>query len=93
MFEMSEDHENFELDKKIDDDQTVGLPNNKDILCANCNVLLIEEGVATKVLKPVSYYFLYTTLLILIKLHSFLQIHLIKNNLREYDLVNHYWHV
>ena len=51
---MSEDHENFELDKKIDDDATVGLPNNVDILCANCNVLLIEAGVATKVQKPVS---------------------------------------
>ena len=33
MFEMSEDHENFELDKKIDDDATIGLPNNVDILC------------------------------------------------------------
>ena len=54
MYEMSEDHENFELDKKIDDDQTVGLPNNRDILCANCDVVLVEEGVATKVAKQVS---------------------------------------
>lgn len=31
--EISEAHENFTMDKKYEDDPTLGLPNNKHLLC------------------------------------------------------------
>lgn len=45
----SEEHESFALDKKHDDDQTIGLPNNRHILCQFCEIILIPENNATKV--------------------------------------------
>lgn len=46
---VSEKHETFSLDKKYDDDLTIGLPNNRHILCQFCEIILIPEGNATKV--------------------------------------------
>jgi hypothetical protein len=46
---VSEKHAAFSLDKKYDDDETVGLPNNRHILCQFCEIILIPEGRATKV--------------------------------------------
>lgn len=42
-------HTDFVLDKKEVDDATIGLPNDRHILCQFCEALLIPEGNATKV--------------------------------------------
>ena len=68
--EVSEAHENFFLDKKIEVDPTVGLPNNKHIICQFCEVIIIPESQATKVS---------------------LDVNLIQNSLREYDLCDTCW--
>jgi len=46
---VSEKHQTFTLDKKYDDDETIGLPNNRHILCQFCEIILIPEGNATKI--------------------------------------------
>jgi len=50
---VSSQHENFTLDKKEDHDQTIGLINNRNILCQFCHLLLIPEANAVKVNKNV----------------------------------------
>jgi hypothetical protein len=47
--EVTEKHENFVLDKKYDDDETIGTTNQRHILCQFCEIILIPEGNATKV--------------------------------------------
>ena len=42
-------HEMFTLDKKVDDDETLGLPNNRNVVCEYCGIVLIPQGYATKV--------------------------------------------
>ena len=69
---VSDAHLDFVLDKKEMDDPTVGQPNDRNLLCDFCQVLLIPEGAATKVL---------------------LDVDLIQNTMREYDLMSTYWHV
>ena len=51
--EISEDHENFQMDKKYEDDPTVGLPNNKHLLCQLCDVVIVPEMYAVKVKNEV----------------------------------------
>ena len=69
---VSEEHENFYLEKKIEVDPSVGLPNNRHIICQFCEVIIIPESQATKVL---------------------LDVDMIKNNLREFDLCDKFWTV
>ena len=47
--EVTEKHENFVLDKKFDDDETINKTNARHILCQFCEIILIPEGNATKV--------------------------------------------
>jgi len=51
--EISEAHENFTMDKKYEDDPTLGLPNNKHLLCQLCQVVIIPEMYAVKVKNEV----------------------------------------
>ena len=46
--EISELHENFHLEKKIEPDPEIGLPNNRHIICQFCEVIIVPEGQATK---------------------------------------------
>ena len=50
---VSEEHENFTMDKKYEDDPTLGLPNNKHLLCQLCEVVIIPEMYAVKVKNEV----------------------------------------
>ena len=50
---ISEEHENFQMDKKYEDDPTLGLPNNKHLLCQLCQVVIIPEMYAVKVKNEV----------------------------------------
>ena len=50
---ISEAHENFQMDKKYEDDPTLGLPNNKHLLCPLCQVVIIPEMYAVKVKNEV----------------------------------------
>ena len=47
--EVSEEHANFQLDKRHDDDTTIGTTNQRHILCQFCEIILVPEGNATKV--------------------------------------------
>lgn len=69
---VTDDHQDFVLDKKEIDDQTIGEPNERHILCEFCDAVIIPQGNATKVQ---------------------LEVDLIQNTLREYDLMSTYWHV
>ena len=51
---VSEAHENFTLDKKMEDDPTIGLPNPRHIICQFCEVILIPDGNAIKCSKEVN---------------------------------------
>ena len=51
--EISELHETFSMDKKYEDDPTLGMPNNKHLLCQLCEVVIIPEMFATKVKNEV----------------------------------------
>ena len=51
--EISEAHESFSMDKKYEDDPTLGMPNNKHLLCQLCEVVIIPEMFATKVKNEV----------------------------------------
>ena len=46
--EISEAHANFSLEKKIEADPTIGLPNNRHIICQFCEFIIIPESQATK---------------------------------------------
>ena len=50
---ISEAHENFVMDKKYEDDPTLGLPNNKHLLCQLCEVVIIPEMYAVKIKNEV----------------------------------------
>ena len=54
MFKIPETHADFHLSKKELDDQTVGLQNERHIICKFCKKVLIPEGLAVKVFKNVS---------------------------------------
>ena len=49
----TEAHEMFDLNKKEIDDATIGLPNDRHILCQFCKICLIPAGNATKVYQEV----------------------------------------
>ena len=51
---ISEAHEDFTLDKKMEDDPTVGLPNPRHIICQFCEVILIPDNNAVKISKEVN---------------------------------------
>ena len=51
---ISEAHENFTLDKKMEDDPTVGYPNPRHIICQFCEVILIPDGNAIKCSKEIN---------------------------------------
>ena len=51
---ISEAHENFTLDKKMEDDPTIGLENPRHIICNFCEVILIPDRNAVKVAKEVN---------------------------------------
>ena len=42
--EISDAHRHFSLEKKIEPDPTVGLPNNRHIICPFCEVILVPES-------------------------------------------------
>ena len=46
--QIGEAHQNFYLEKKIEADMTIGLPNNRHIVCKFCEVIIVPEGQATK---------------------------------------------
>ena len=50
---ISEAHENFQMDKKYEDDPTLGLPNNKHLICQLCEVVIIPEMYSVKVKNEV----------------------------------------
>ena len=50
---ISQAHENFSMDKKYEDDPTLGHPNNKHLLCQLCEVVIIPENYAVKVKNEV----------------------------------------
>lgn len=50
---ISDAHENFTMDKKYEDDPTLGLPNNKHLLCQLCDVVIVPEMYALKVKNEV----------------------------------------
>ena len=45
----SEAHENFMLDKKTQDDPSIGQANERAILCAFCETCILQECQATKI--------------------------------------------
>ena len=51
---ISEAHENFSLDKKMEDDPTIGHPNPRHIICQFCESILIPDGQAVKVSKEIN---------------------------------------
>ena len=51
---ISEQHENFSLDKKMEDDPSIGYPNPRHIICQFCEVILIPDGNAVKVAKEIN---------------------------------------
>ena len=53
MFKIPETHQGFSLSKKEQDDVTVGLPNQRHVVCTFCKRILIPEGCAFKVFKNV----------------------------------------
>ena len=50
---ISEEHEMFQMDKKYEDDPTLGMPNPKHLLCQLCEVVIIPEMYAVKVKNEV----------------------------------------
>lgn len=54
---ISEKHENFSLDKIVETDETLGMVNDRHILCEFCDIIILPEGTATKVKHEVSKIF------------------------------------
>ena len=52
-------HEGFSLSKKEQDDVTIGLPNQTNLLCPTCYLLIAPKGTTIKIQKNVSYRLLY----------------------------------
>ena len=74
-------HLNFDLSKTDNTAADVGMVNERNILCKFCNQVILGTGTAMKVQHNVSIF------------NCNCQIHLVKNNLREYEPMNTYWHV
>eukprot|EP00347_Sterkiella_histriomuscorum_P005330 403357024 len=53
MYKIPETHENFSLSKKEHDDQTIGLRNERHLVCTFCKKILVQQGNAIKVAKYV----------------------------------------
>jgi hypothetical protein len=51
---ISEKHECFSLDKIVETDETLGMVNDRHILCDFCEIIILPEGSATKVKHEVS---------------------------------------
>lgn len=51
---ISEKHENFSLDKIVETDETLGMVNDRHILCEFCDIIILPEGTATKVKHEVN---------------------------------------
>lgn len=80
---ISEKHECFSLDKIVETDETLGMVNDRHILCEFCDIIILPEGTATKVKHEVSNQTFVTTF----------QVNLLNNTEREYDLHSTYWHI
>lgn len=55
MLKIPESHAGFSLSKKEQDDMTVGLANDRHVICKFCKYILIPEGLAVKIVKNVSF--------------------------------------
>ena len=73
---------NFDLSKTSNMSSDVGSKNERNIRCKFCPNVLIWQGTATKCQNNVSLETIYN-----------FQVDLIKNNLREFEPLNSYWHV
>jgi hypothetical protein len=51
---ISEKHECFSLDKIVETDETLGMVNDRHILCEFCDIIILPEGCCTKVKHEVS---------------------------------------
>ena len=51
---ISDKHEHFSLDKIVETDETLGMVNDRHILCDFCEIIILPEGSATKVKHEVS---------------------------------------
>ena len=51
---ISEAHENFRMDKKLEEDPGLGSTNTKHLLCELCEVVLVPEGYAVMVKNEVN---------------------------------------
>ena len=51
---ISEAHENFRMDKKLEEDPCLGSTNTKHLLCELCEVVLVPEGYAVMVKNEVN---------------------------------------
>ena len=81
---MSDKHINFDLSKTDNQAEDLGLLNTRNIRCRFCNQVLIWQGNAMKVSKQVSAESMVS---------DSYKAYLIKNNLREFEPMNTYWHV
>ena len=54
MLKIPETHAGFQLSKKEQDDMTVGLPNERHVVCKFCKYILSPEGLSVKIVKNVS---------------------------------------
>lgn len=54
MFKIPETHENFSLSKKEHDDQTIGFPNERNLVCPFCKKVVVPQGLAIKEAKYVT---------------------------------------
>ena len=81
---MTDKHINFDLSKTDNVAQDVGCLNERNILCKFCNTVLVWQGNAMKTTKHVSIFG--------VQSNSY-KSYLIKNNLREFEPMNTYWHV
>lgn len=51
---ISEKHECFSLDKIVETDETLGMVNDRHILCEFCDIIILPEGSCVKVKHEVS---------------------------------------
>jgi hypothetical protein len=57
MVQIPPTHEGFSLSKKEQDDSSIGLQNQTNLLCPTCYLLIAPKGSVVKVAKNVSSYF------------------------------------
>lgn len=53
MTKIPDSHQGFQLSKRDQDDETVGIANVRHIICKFCKKILIPEGCAMKIFKDV----------------------------------------